>query len=155
MPNALTGLAQRIAAQDWLIPLTTLLARVDLALLHRSRGRWGVLRLVGTEGFVLHTVGRRTGRHRETPLLCVADGGRFLVAASNWGKPSNPAWAHNLRAGGPVHITRGGRTTAARVRELTGPERDAAYALMGRTWSAYPRYAARTDRVIPVFELRV
>lgn len=154
-PRFLTRLAARLAGQPWLVHLTTVIVVPDRFLMRLTRGRIGLLPLVGMDELVLHTIGRRTGQPRETPLLCVRDGDRLLIAASNWGQAHDPAWAHNLRAGGPVRVTRRGYSGPAEVTELTGPARDEAYALMSRTWSSYRRYAARTPRLIPVFEVRI
>ncbi|MDO5498805.1 MAG: nitroreductase family deazaflavin-dependent oxidoreductase [Propionibacteriaceae bacterium] len=157
MPRVVTNLAARLAGEPWLVHLTSVIVVPDRLLLRLSRGRLGLLTLVGMDTLVLHTVGRRSGLLRETPLLCVRDSGndRLLIAGSNWGLDQHPAWVLNLRAGGPVGVTRRGYVGPAEVRELTGPARDEAYSLMGRRWSSYPRYAARTDRLIPVFEVRI
>lgn len=147
-------LGQRLASASWSAHVSRLVVSIDRALLRRTRGRFGLVSLAGMDELILHTVGRRSGLPRQTPLLCIPDGDRILVAGSNWGKPSHPDWVFNLRSGGPVRITFG-RTVDARVRELTGDERARAYAVMSGKWPAYRRYETQTTRCIPVFEIRI
>jgi len=40
---------------------------------------------------LLHTVGRKSGKAYITPVTYFRDGDRYLVVASNWGKPEHPA----------------------------------------------------------------
>jgi deazaflavin-dependent oxidoreductase (nitroreductase family) len=72
--------------------LFTRLHRFIYRLTHGYLGNLVVRRLV----LLLHTVGRRTGKHRTTTLSYYRDGNSFLVVASNWGEESQPDWYHNL-----------------------------------------------------------
>lgn len=138
-----------VARNSWLV------VGPDRLLLRLTRGRFGLLKLVGMDDLVLHTRGRRAGLARESPLRYVTDGDRMLVAGSNWGKAELPGWVHNLRGGGPVEITVAGSRRPVAVRELRGAERDEAFATMGRSWPMFLRYAERAGRGLPVFELRL
>ncbi|MCL2583943.1 MAG: nitroreductase family deazaflavin-dependent oxidoreductase [Streptosporangiales bacterium] len=51
----------------------------------------------GAPILLLHTVGRRSGLRRSTPLVYGADGGTLVVVASNGGRRA-PGWLANLRA---------------------------------------------------------
>src|SRR5205814_1516866 len=79
-------------------------------------GRLG-LPLPGT--WVLHTVGRRSGRRTATPV-CLAEvvDGRYLVAPRG-----ETGWARNLRARPECELRRGGRRIRLRATEVTGEER--------------------------------
>ncbi len=47
---------------------------------------------------ILTTIGRKSGKVRETPIMYMRDGKHFVVFASNAGRDSQPGWYVNLRA---------------------------------------------------------
>lgn len=154
MPNPLLRVAEVLARQPWASRAQRLIVGPDRFLLRMTRGRFGLLRLVGLGALMLHTTGRRTGLERATPLLCVPDGDGWLIAGSNWGQQHHPAWVHNLRSGGAIAVTFGGVRRPARARELTGAERAGAYARMVGVWRNFERYARTAGtREIPVFHV--
>jgi deazaflavin-dependent oxidoreductase (nitroreductase family) len=53
----------------------------------------------------------KTGRLRTVPVLGLPDGENMIVIASNFGRPHNPAWYHNLRANPNATICRRRRRT--------------------------------------------
>jgi deazaflavin-dependent oxidoreductase (nitroreductase family) len=111
--------------------------------------RWGVYTLL------LTTRGRRSGRLRRTALIYGTDGdGRYVVVASNGGKPANPDWYHNLLAHPEAHVQVGAETFTATAVEATGAERDRLWAMMAELWPDYARYGARATRPIPVMVLQ-
>lgn len=151
--NLLTPLAVRIGRLGWLPRYLPQIVAVDKALHRLSRGRVGLLTIAGLPQLHLTVRGRRSGVRRTTPLLCVPHEGGFLVAGSNWGGPALPAWVLNLRADPDAEIDHRGRRVRVHAREVTDAERDRLWQVLVRTWPNYERYAERTDRVIPVFEL--
>jgi deazaflavin-dependent oxidoreductase (nitroreductase family) len=62
-------------------------------------------------------------------------------------------WVVNVRAASTVTMRYEGETLTATADELTGSDREEAWAHMLQTWPNYAKYAERTDRVIPVFYL--
>ncbi|MBQ1080570.1 nitroreductase family deazaflavin-dependent oxidoreductase [Nocardiopsis sp. B62] len=148
-----TPLAVRIGALPWLPRLLPQITWLDRRLHRLSRGRLGLLDLAGLPNTVLTVKGRRSGRPRTTPLLCVPDGPDRLVAGSSFGAPATPAWVHNLRAARTAEIERSGRLVTVRAEELSGAARDRAWARMSEVWPNFALYQRRTDRVIPVFRL--
>lgn len=151
--NPMRWLALRLGAQPWLPRFARLIVGVDLTLQRLTRGRLDLLTFAGLPELLLQVPGRRSGILRSTPLLCVPYGAGWLVAGSNWGAPTPPAWVGNLLAAAEPLVTVGGRTVAADARLLTGPEREEAWAVMLETWPNYEKYAARTGRELPVFWL--
>lgn len=105
----------------------------------------------------VRTTGRRSGEPRRTPLVPARDGAAYLVAASSGGMDRTPAWAWNLRGhverAEPVAVEDGGRHVVADVTELTGPERDAAFARLVAVWRGFAGYQQHTSRTIAVFRL--
>ena len=95
---------------------------------------------------ILATTGRRTGRHRATPVgyLARADG-TVLLGAGGPGR----AWVSNLRAHPACTFTIRGVETRHRARELEGAERDAAIAELRAKMGGVAERAAWAE----VFEL--
>jgi len=70
------------------------------------------------EIYLLTVAGRRSGEPRSTPVTLVEEGGRrWLVAPYG-----EVAWVRNLRAAGRATLSRGGRTNAIAVREISAEE---------------------------------
>ena len=70
------------------------------------------------ETYLLTVAGRRSGEPRSTPVTLVEEGGRrWLVAPYG-----EVAWVRNLRAAGRATLSRGGRTNAIAVREISAEE---------------------------------
>ena len=142
--------ALALGAQPWLPRFAPAIVGLDRGIQRVTRGRVDLLTFAGLPEILLQVPGRRTGRLRSTPLLCVLHGDGWLVAGSNWGGPREPAWVGNVLAAEEPLVTYRGRTVAADARLLAGPERDEAWALMLETWPNYAKYAERTGRELPV-----
>lgn len=149
----LTPLAVRIGALSWMPKLLPQVVWTDRRLQSVTRGRYSILDVAGLPNLVLTVVGRKSGIPRSTPLLCVPDGERWLIAGSYFGGPDMPVWVHNLRAAGSASITYERASYDVVARELADDDRAAAWQVMLRTWPNFATYEKRTDRLIPVFEL--
>lgn len=108
----------------------------------------------GRDFLLLHTVGRKTGKHRVAALLYVRDGDNYVVIASTGGGPNHPGWYHNLRAQPGCEIQVGTERINVRARVAEDEERE-------RLWQkadevnkgGYSDYQSRTPRDIPVVVL--
>ncbi len=109
--------------------------------------------LAGVEITMLTTTGARTGTARTLPVLGIPDGEDVILIASNFGRPSNPAWYHNLRANPRATIAVGGVSREVEARELTGVERDQGYRRGEEIFPGFTFYARWTQRRIPVLRL--
>jgi deazaflavin-dependent oxidoreductase (nitroreductase family) len=127
----------------WLNPLMT----------GRARRRGG--RMIGINVLVLTTIGARSGHRRQTVLGYVPDGeGRWLIVATVGGMAANPAWYHNLAAHpDQLEIEVRGRTLAVTATQLSGAEREAAWQQAIAAVPRFARFAAKTDRQIPIIRL--
>ena len=103
---------------------------------------------------LLTTVGAKTGLKRVNPLAALLDDGRVYVIASKAGAPTHPDWYHNVLAKPEVEVELGDETFRAEAVPVTGGERDRLYALQVERVPGFGDYEKRTDRVIPVVELR-
>lgn len=101
--------------------------------------------------------GAKSGVERTTPLVhSTTDGtgtGDVVIIASMGGAPSNPAWYHNLVANPDVTVEVGTDTYRARARETHGDERQRLFDQQAERMPFFHDYAAKTNRVIPVFVL--
>ena len=103
---------------------------------------------------MLTSTGARTGKLRTVPVLGLPEGDRLVVIASNYGRPENPGWYHNLLAHPLAVVTWEGSPIQMLARELKGEERQAQIARGLEAypwWEQYHRRAA--PRQIPVIML--
>jgi deazaflavin-dependent oxidoreductase (nitroreductase family) len=79
----------------------------------------------------------------------------MIVIASNFGRPRNPSWYHNLLANPRATIAFDGISRNVTAHELNGHERERCYRRGEEIYpgfSHYPRWAA--NRRIPVLRLK-
>ncbi len=149
----LTPLAVRIGSQPWMPKLLRQITWTDTNLQRVTRGRLSILDVAGLPNLMLTVKGRKSGVPRTTPLLCVPWQGGWLIAGSHFGGPKAPVWTFNLRAAETAEVDYNRRHHVCTWRELTGDEKDRAWAHMVTIWPNYDKYTQWTDRVIPVFLL--
>ncbi len=119
------------------------------------RKRKGRLAFRGAPTLILHTVGRKTGEPRETPLLYLDLGDeRLAIVGSNGGDDRTPAWVLNLAADPAVEAElRGGNRVAYRASIADATERAALWPRAVEMYKSYASYQTKTDREIPVIVL--
>jgi len=119
----------------------------------RAKGGKGVTHF-GDRLLLLTTRGAKTGRAFTVPLAYHRDGGRYVVAASKGGAPTNPDWYHNLVKHREATAEVGTETFKVRATPLAGgPERDRLYEDHAALMPGFRDYPPRTTRVIPVILL--
>ena len=148
-----TPVAIKLGSFGWMPRLLPQITWLDKHLQRLTRGRVSLVGLAGLPSLMLTVEGRRSGIPRSTPLLCVPWQGGWLIAGSSFGAPKPPLWAGNLRATETAQVTYRRREVTCTWRELTGAEKDKAWAHMRVIWPNYDKYVEWTDRVIPVFWL--
>jgi deazaflavin-dependent oxidoreductase (nitroreductase family) len=110
--------------------------------------------LGGVKVTMLTTTGAKTGRLRTVPVLGLPDGENMIVIASNFGRPHNPAWYHNLRANPNATIAVDGVERQVVARELSGSERESSYRRGEEIFPGFTHYRSwATGRQIPVLRL--
>ncbi|GAA1782796.1 nitroreductase/quinone reductase family protein [Streptomonospora arabica] len=112
----------------------------------------------GSSLVLIHHRGARTKTERVNPAMSLRDGDDWLVVGSAKGAPRDPAWTVNLRAFPEVEIEAvvdGAVTTVpVRATELTGPDREAAFARFVQVAPAFEQYQAAAPRPLPVIRFR-
>jgi len=102
---------------------------------------------------LLTTTGRKSGASRTVPLTYMADGGRYVLVASNGGADRHPAWYRNLATNPHAAIQVGAQqlTVVAHIAEAA--ERARLWPQLTAMNPFYSRYEQITDREIPVVVL--
>jgi deazaflavin-dependent oxidoreductase (nitroreductase family) len=110
-------------------------------------------RFRGGDLLYLTTTGRKSGRTRTTPLLYLAEPGRWIVVASNGGADWEPGWWLNLQVGTPATVQIGGTSSPVTAAEITGEERELLWARLNEKVFNYNGYQAKVARQIAVVAL--
>jgi F420H(2)-dependent quinone reductase len=98
----------------------------------------------------LHTVGRRTGKARRTPLYYVDDGDALAIVTSNAGRDREPAWWLNLQTEPDAEIEVGKSRRRVRARAADRAEYDRLWPQFVAGLRNYAAYKRKTDRKIEV-----
>lgn len=121
--------------------------------LYRVTGGRFVRRWVGAPVLVLETVGRRSGKPRQTPVIYARHGGAFVVAAANAGAESTPAWCLNLREEPTATVSVDDEQFPVRARFTDGEERERLWRLLAEKAPSIDDYLDFTERQFPVVVL--
>jgi len=129
------------------------MTRAHIAAYRATRGRVGTTWL-GGEIVFLATTGRRSGRRRIAPLVCIRHDNAFAVVASNGGSDRYPNWWLNLEHDPRAEVECSGNRYPTRG---TRADPEAEARLLARFARAFPHfegYRRRTTRDLPVVLLR-
>lgn len=99
---------------------------------------------------LLTTIGRKTGEPRVSPLLCLRDGDRVILAASRGGSDKNPMWYLNLKANSEVSIQIRKEVLDLTARDATDEERAMYWPQLVAMYPTFEDYQSWTDRTIPI-----
>lgn len=109
---------------------------------------------MGMEVLILHTVGRRSGELRESPVAWFADGDARLIVASGGGS-QHPDWYANLMAN-PDRATielAGSEPVPVTPQRLEGAEREKAWQRIATAAPSIAKYQSKSERQYPVVRL--
>ena len=107
----------------------------------------------GATLLLLTSTGAKSGQARLNPLAYFDVDGRIVIVGSKAGADTNPAWVHNLRAHPGARIEVGTEAYDVTARELPDDDRAAVFERIVAVAPGFGEYQAKTDRVIPLFEL--
>ncbi len=122
---------------------------INALLLRLSRGRIGS-KLGKQTILILHTVGRKSGQERKTPIAYFAYEARYLIVASNWGRDKNADWYLNLKKDPHAKLEINGRIISVVAREAQGAEYDQLWKFAAERHPPYLKYQQMTTRRIPI-----
>lgn len=129
-------------------PVATAFTGGHRLLLRVSGGRLG-RRFIGADVAVLRTVGRKSGRVRESPLFYLSDGAALAVVASNAAAPGYPAWYLNLQADPEAEIVLDGEVRRVRARAATPEETERLWPRFAAMYTGYDHYKSLATRDLP------
>ena len=125
---------------------------INSFLLRVSKGRLGSK--LGTQTILLlHTIGRKSGQERVTPIAYFDYEGKYLLVASNWGRDKQADWFLNLQAQPRAEIEVHGQVIKVQTHSAQGPEYDRLWKFATRRHPPYLDYQKMTSRRIPVVVL--
>ncbi len=131
----------------------TLFNSIQIWLYRATRGRLGGS-MMGFNVLLLHTVGRKSGKERVTPLGYFRQDGGYLLAASNAGRPKHPAWYLNLMNSPRTKVEIMGQTIPVTAETLSGEARAQGWQQVISSAPQYARYEKMTTRQLPVIFLK-
>lgn len=101
---------------------------------------------------LLTTTGRKSGEPRVTPLIYGEDGGRYVVIASQGGRPAHPGWYFNLLDAPDVELQVEDRVFRATASVASADARAALWKMMAEIYPPYDEYQEKAVgiREIPV-----
>jgi len=102
-----------------------------------TAGRRGVLDAAGLPNVRVTTSGRKTGLARTATVQYVPVDDGLVLVGSNWGRARHPSWSANLLAAQQVSVRERGHLFNAKVRLLTGAERESAWTTVLAQWPNY------------------
>ncbi|WP_244930370.1 nitroreductase family deazaflavin-dependent oxidoreductase [Nocardioides sp. W7] len=143
----------------WTVTVIKYMAKAQVAVFRATNGRVGNKWRVGAgwkkpvPTLLLDHVGRKSGRPFTTPLLYLRDGADLVVVASQGGLPKNPQWYPNLLAAPDTVVHLPGEKRAVRARTAGPEERALLWPRLVDLYADFEKYAAWTDREIPVVVL--
>jgi deazaflavin-dependent oxidoreductase (nitroreductase family) len=103
---------------------------------------------------MLYTTGAKSGRRRESPLMCFPQSdGSWFIAGSNFGLEQHPHWSANLIANPGAEIHYRGELVPVRASLLDAAATEAVWPVLDEQWPAYRDYEKTAKRDIRVFRL--
>jgi len=103
---------------------------------------------------ILHTIGARSGRVREIPLIVIRDGEEMLLFGTAAGASSHPDWYYNLRAHPRIEVEFGTERFTADVTQLGEDEARKRCEFQASTTPQFADYVkSAAPRTIPVFSI--
>jgi deazaflavin-dependent oxidoreductase (nitroreductase family) len=118
--------------------------------IRRGRGTF-----MGMDVLILHTVGRRSGQPRQSPVAWFADGPDTWVIVASGGGSQHPDWHANLMAHpGQATIELPGRDAIpVTPHQLDGADREQAWQRIAAAQPRIAKYQSKSDRQYPVIRL--
>ena len=154
MSSSPNSLQKRIHRLFVLKPVSAFLSKAlhhaDAFMLRLTAERHTFTELVGLPISQLTMIGAKTGKPRSITLVCLPDGGRLVLIATNFGQRHNPSWYYNLKAHPECQVSNNGRTGTYIARETEGSEYQKYWQLALSYYAGYDKYKQRAaHRHIP------
>ena len=104
---------------------------------------------------ILNTIGAKSGKVREIPLVALVEDDGMYVFASKAGATSDPDWAYNLRANPQITVEFGEESFEATVQEMPEADGQAKLRAQAELMPQFGEYIeSAAPRVIPAFAIQ-
>jgi deazaflavin-dependent oxidoreductase (nitroreductase family) len=138
---------------DYLRPVRRALRGIEATQVRRF-GRSVLSTVFRTKALVLETVGRKTGRPRETALAFHRlSNDDLIIVGGAGGQRRVPDWVANVRTNPDVHVVVDRVRRPMTAVELVGHERAVVWSEVRQVWPQIGTYEQRAGRPVPVFRL--
>jgi deazaflavin-dependent oxidoreductase (nitroreductase family) len=118
-----------------------------------SRGRIGSQ--LGTQDILLlHSLGQKSGKQHITPIAYFQTEGFYFLVGSNWGKPQNAGWYHNLLAQPRTIVEVKGKRIPVEASQAHGQDYARLWQYAIQHHPPYLHYQEMTSRHIPIMILK-
>ena len=155
-PNILQKLVLRIYMQPAFATFWPAVQhRLDALVFRFTKGKYSLTEILGGISIIqLTTTGAKTGQIRTMPLVCLFDGEKIVLIASNFGQARNPSWYYNLKANPKCQVEWKGTLREYVAHEAQGEERERYWNIAVSYYKGYELYRIRAaHRHIPVMVL--
>jgi len=155
-PNVLQRIVLRIYMQPALANFWPAVQHhLDALAFKLTKGKYSLTEILGGISIIqLTTTGAKTGQIRTMPLVCLFDGEKIVLIASNFGQARNPSWYYNLKANPKCQAQWRGAAHKYITRETIGEEREKYWNMAVAVYKGYELYRIRAaNRQIPVMIL--
>ncbi len=125
---------------------------IQVKLYRLTKGKIGG-NMRGFKVILLTITGRKSGKTYTTPLGGFDHGGSYIVVASNFGLPTQPAWYWNLRSNPHVIVEAMDKVIPATAEILSGEAHAEAWSQVISVAPMYANYEKRASREIPIILL--
>ena len=115
--------------------------RVDPTLIRLTNGRLSATGL--NRVALVTTTGAKSGQPRPHPMVLATYGDGLLAMGAHFGRPTHPAWTHNLIAHPECEVIFRGSRGRYRATLLEGDAHDAAFATALDFYAGYTQYKKR------------
>ena len=133
----------------WARPAAKTLARAHRVTYRASNG-WLGGRWSGADVAWITTTGRRSGRRRTTPVVCLREQGHLAVVASNGGSDQPPDWWLNLQHDPRAEVEIARTRLPVWARRAHADLEDRVASRFAQAFPRFEHYRRRTQREIPV-----
>ena len=138
-------------AGSWLVK--HFVSKIDPVIFKATNGRFTSTGIPTLPMLTLTSVGRKSGKPRDTQLVYLEDGDDMLVVASAMGQAKHPDWRYNIEANPNVEIQLRGKVIPATAAPLTDEEKKRIWPAVKNAIPQMKTYEKRTTRNIRVFRL--
>jgi deazaflavin-dependent oxidoreductase (nitroreductase family) len=134
------------------LPFIKTFMSAHIGLYRKTHGRLGH-KALKHRFLLLSTVGHKSGLAHTTPLSYFKENGRYILVASNWGRPNHPHWFQNLLKKPRTSIEVGGELIQVKMTQAANGDYDKLWQHVSQGNNHYIKYQEGISRQIPLVVL--